>query len=154
MNNRILQFAALFLSAILLFVPVLSFAQSGSPLDELPGIDLTFGDVYCIFLRAMSWFFSFALVIAIILLIVNGLRYIFASGNPDAIVQAHKNLAWIAVGIAVILLSISILLIIASFLGVVTTGFEELILPRGAESCDVIWWWEIISRALDVMGAY
>lgn len=132
--------------------PALLYAQ-GSPLDELPGIDLKFGDVYCIFLRVMTWFFSIALVLAIILLIVNGLRYIFAGGSPEAINKAHKNFAWIGVGIVVILFSVSIILIVANFLGVFTTNIDLFLLPAKSITCDVVWWADLIQDVISIFGA-
>lgn len=126
-------------------------------LDELlkntPGIDSTTGVVYCIFLRLMTWLFSFALVIAIILLIINGLRYIFASGDPQTLSTVHKNLSWISVGIVIVLLSTSILIMIAMFLGVFTAGFEAIILPIYAVKCEVVWWASLLGNIFSRMGA-
>lgn len=100
----------------------------------------------------MTWLFSFALVLAIILLIINGLRYIFAGGNPEAIAKAHKNFAWIAIGIVVVLLSVSILLMIANFLGVFTASFKAFILPGEAVYCEIIWWGRLISDVFRFFG--
>lgn len=118
----------------------------------LPGIDLTFGDVYCIFLKIMTWIFSIALVMAIVVLIINGLRYVLSTGDSGAISKVHKNLSWALVGIVVILLSASILIMIANFLGVFTASFEAIILPAEVIYCDVVWWADLIGGVFDWLG--
>lgn len=154
-NKFIFIFFVLAFLGFILFPSAFVFADSSADnyaLDNLPGVDLKMGDIYCIFLRIMTWFFSFALVIAIIFLIINGLRYIFSSGDPQTLSTVHKNLSWISVGIVVVLLSTSVLIMIAMFLGVFTAGFEALILPIYAIKCEVVWWAEMIGEIFEILG--
>ncbi len=124
--------------------------QYPSSLACLPGIDLTTGDVYCIFLRVMTWLFSFALVLAIMFIIINGTRYFFTGGDPSAITKTTQNLTWTIVGVVVVLLSMSILLAIANFLGVFTAEAEIFLIPVEAQMCDVVWWVDMIQGVFDL----
>jgi hypothetical protein len=154
MNNKFIKFSAIFVALLLLsylwfIVPVKADAVTDAELENLPGTDLVFGDVYCVFLKIMTWFFSVSLVIAIIVLIINGLQYIFSSGDSGTIMKVHKNLSWVLVGVVVILLSASILIMIANFLGVFTASFEVIILPAEAVKCEVVWWADLIGAVFD-----
>lgn len=154
MNNKFTKFFAVFfvlflLSSLLFAVSIKADAITDAELENLPGTDLVFGDVYCIFLKIMTWLFSVSLVIAIVVLIINGLQYIFSSGDSGTLMKVHKNLSWALVGVVVVLLSASILIMIANFLGVFTASFEAIILPVEAVKCDVVWWADLIGAVFD-----
>ncbi|OWK27429.1 MAG: hypothetical protein US76_04340 [Parcubacteria group bacterium GW2011_GWA2_38_13b] len=133
------------------FFPYFSVFADSLELENLPGIGFVFGDMYCIFLKIMTWLFSFALILAVTSLVINGLRYIFSSGDPQVLLSVHKNLSWIAIGIVIILLSTSILIMIAMFLGVFTAAFETLILPIYMVKCEIVWWAGLIGKLFSII---
>lgn len=131
-----------------------SSGSTEGELENLPGIDLKLSNIYCIFLRFMTWFFSFALVLAIIFLVYNGLRYVSSSGNPDELAKIHKNFWWTLIGVAVVLLATSILLMIANFLGVFTASFKIFLLPFEEISCEITWWASLINDVGSGLGIW
>lgn len=123
-------------------------------LENLPGMDLDVSIVYCLFLRFMTWFFSFALVLAIIFLVYNGLRYITSSGNPDELAKIHKNFWWTLIGVVIVLLATSILLMIANFLGAFTVNFKIYLLPFEEMECEITWWADLINSVGNGLGVW
>ena len=151
----IIIFFALFAGFLFFYTFVPTHAQtSTSSLDNLPGIDLDLSTVYCIFLRFMTWSFSFALVLAIISLVYNGLRYIFSSGSSDELAKVHKNFTWTLIGVVVVLLATSILLMIANFLGVFTASFKIFLLPFEEIGCEITWWASLINSVGSGLGIW
>lgn len=127
---------------------------SDGGLENLPGMDLKLSNIYCIFLRFMTWFFSFALVLAIISLVYNGLRYITSSGNSDELAKINKNFWWTLIGVVVVLLATSILLMIANFLGVFTASFKIFLLPFEEIGCEITWWASLINSVGEGLGIW
>ena len=150
----IIIFSVLFIGFSFFYAPAL--AQSTTTdgvLENLPGIDLDVGIVYCIFLWIMTWAFSFALVLAIISLVYNGLRYIFSSGDPGELAKVHKNFMWTLIGVVVVLLATSVLLMIANFLGVFTADFQEFLLPF-EDGCEITWWANLMNSVGNGLGVW
>lgn len=75
----------------------------------------------CIFPLASNiifWLLVFAGIIALIIIIVSGLRLIMSGGDPKAIDQARKTLAWAIIGLVIVFLSFFIINIISVVTGV------------------------------------
>lgn len=91
-------------------LPTAETAASADKKSELPGKDLTARDVYCIMVRLMNWTFTIAVILAIIMMIVVGVRYVTASsgGKVDAVGEATKNLKYVFLGIVIIFLAWSL----------------------------------------------
>ena len=56
-------------------------------------------------------------MVAVIFIVLAGLQFITAGGNPDAISEARTKLMYAAVGIAVALLARAVPFVISSILG-------------------------------------
>lgn len=63
-----------------------------------------------------QWVFTFALIVAFIYIVIAGIRYIMAGGNPEKVRGAHQALLWAVVGIAVALIARGVPMLIATFL--------------------------------------
>lgn len=93
--------------------PPAAFSQDSGP----PGIDITVQDVERIITGFACWLTRVVLAIMIIFLIVSGIQFLFAQGNPERIERAKRSLIWTLVGIAVILATNIIIATIANALG-------------------------------------
>lgn len=57
----------------------------------------------------MNWLLSILGVLAVIAFVISGIQYITSAGNQDSIETAKKNMKWSIVGVAVALISLTIL---------------------------------------------
>ena len=77
------------------------------------------GGIYCLFVKALDWFFSFVILLAVYVIISVGVKLLFSEGNADARKQALGRLYFAIAGVAVVLLSWTIVTqVIPGFLGV------------------------------------
>lgn len=96
------------------FLPVvISAATSTVPLK-----DLKFADVITILNRAVTWFFTTFLIVAVIFVVLAAFKYLTSSGDPEKVRAASHNLLFAAIAIGVALLSISIRFLVQNFLGI------------------------------------
>lgn len=91
------------------------WAQSGiGAIGAVP----TVGVLYCLFLKALNWFFSFTIIIAIIYAIFTGISIMTAGGNVETRKTAFSRLYFTAIGVMVVIASrIIVAQIIPRFLG-------------------------------------
>lgn len=64
------------------------------------------------------WALTFAGIVALLLVILGGLKYITSGGDPKAADGAKKTISWALIGLVVILMSFAVLNIIADITGV------------------------------------
>ena len=127
LHKNILRFGALFF--IGLFVASIFFAApiqatTSTSTDDLDseqgvkGIDLTLDDVVAILQRVARYFYSVAIVLAIILTIYIGVLFFAAGGGDAQIGKAKTALIWLIVGVAVLLIGRGIIAFVRSILEV------------------------------------
>jgi uncharacterized membrane protein len=75
------------------------------------------GDVAKKLCEVMNWFYTFALIIGIIFIIIAAFKYMMAGGDTEKFSQAHKALIYGVIGIAVAILAKSVPFVVGSFLG-------------------------------------
>ena len=84
------------------------------------------GVLYCLFLKALNWFFAFSIVIAIIYVIFVGISMMTAGGNVETKKTALNKLYFTVVGVMVIFVSrIIVEQIIPKFLGMGKLNIES-----------------------------
>lgn len=85
----------------------------------------TLGALYGLFVNALSWFFSFALIIAIIMIIYAGIVLATQGANVDSRKQALNKLYFTIVGVVVMLTAwILVTQVIPKFLGIGSIDLE------------------------------
>ena len=81
------------------------------------GIDLTIQSVFGIITGLTCWFTRFALILVVVYIIIYGLKFMRAQGNPTKYEEAKKSFTWGLVGVLVILGTYTIILTVADFIG-------------------------------------
>ena len=84
---------------------------------DLPTIAETGGEAVDAVQVLTNWLFVILSIAAVIFIVLAGLQFITAGGNPEAIGQARMKLMYAAVGIAVALLARAIPAVLSSILG-------------------------------------
>ncbi len=102
------------------FINVAAAADTG-----YQGIDLTIQSVFGIITGLACWFTRFALVLIVVYIVIFGIKFMMAQGNPTKYEEAKKSLTWGLVGVLIILGTYTIIATIANFLG----GDYSLIVP-------------------------
>lgn len=104
-NKSVLRFG---ISLFMLFFVVNSFFMappySVASESSVDYIDLTMEDVLSILGNLAGYFYSAAIVIAVILTIYVGILFFTAGGDDQQIGKAKKMMIWLIVGIAVLLI--------------------------------------------------
>ncbi|MBI5220917.1 MAG: hypothetical protein HY978_03760 [Candidatus Liptonbacteria bacterium] len=72
---------------------------------------------------ALSWLFTFAIIIGVGCILLAAFKYMMARGNPEEVSKAHQILIWSSVGLGVAILAKGVPCIIASFLGATIPNF-------------------------------
>ena len=117
---KILNFSILTFCCLALVInPV--FAQA--PTEPEEGNIGTIEDIYQTFIEIMRWILSFALVLAVILIIWAGVTYMTAGGDETSIGNAKKRFLYGVVGVIIVIAAFAIVVAIGRFLGVEVTIF-------------------------------
>ena len=98
------------------FLPSVIYAAPVIP--DPPLKDLKFADVIIILNRAVTWFFTAFLIIAVIFVILAAFKYLTSGGDPEKVKAASRSFLFAAIAIGVALLSISIRYLVQNLLGV------------------------------------
>lgn len=94
--------------------------------ERLPGEDLTIQDVFAIINGLACWLTRVASAIMVIFVVLAGLRFMAARGNPTAYQAAVKNLGHVLIGILVIFAVYVIIATVANAVGVKDFSFIPL----------------------------
>jgi len=97
MKNKIKKIIGMLSGVGSLVVPLIASAQPGR-VDPATG---TY-DVPAILNNIINWVLGFAAAVAVIFLIIGGLRYITAGGNEDSIAAAKSTIMHAVLGLLVI----------------------------------------------------
>jgi magnesium-transporting ATPase (P-type) len=97
------------------FMPLLSNAQGAiEPYPQSPVRSIS--DIVAVLRFVVRIVFTLLMIVAIIMIIYAGFKYLTAMGDPGAIQTAHRALVWAAVAIAVGLLAEGVRAIVESIL--------------------------------------
>lgn len=66
----------------------------------------------------IKWILGISAFLAMLAIVVSGVRMIMSLGNPSGVEAAKKNLMWAVIGTAVIMLSYAIITLVSGLLGV------------------------------------
>lgn len=84
---------------------------------EYQGIDLTIQSVFGIITGLACWFTRFALILIVVYIVIFGIKFMMAQGNPTKYEEAKKSFTWGLIGVLVILGTYTIIATIANALG-------------------------------------
>ena len=98
----------------------LPFISNAIIIPPPPAKDLKFEDVITILNRAVTWFFTTFMIVAVIFVVLAAFKYLTSGGDPEKVKGASRSFLFAAVAIGVALLSISIRFLVQNFLGVPT----------------------------------
>jgi hypothetical protein len=112
------QITSLFFALSLFFVPKISLAATG---NSLPGQDLSIQDVFGIINGIACWLLRTVGAVMVIFLVIAGLRFMAAQGNPAKLTEAKKSLNYALLGILVIM---GVYVIIATVANAVGSDFS------------------------------
>lgn len=102
-------FITLLLSLITL--NVLAEIQPPPPTIEFPQVD-----IWVLLNKALSWFFAFVVLAAVLMIILAGYGYISAGGDPAKTKSALNKVIYSAIGIGIALLAKVILTTVCNFI--------------------------------------
>lgn len=74
-------------------------------------------DLADVIVLVAKWFFTIALIIAVIIFIIGGIQYMTAGGDEEATKKARQKIVYTSIGVAIILLSWLLIRIISGVLG-------------------------------------
>lgn len=93
--------------------------------QEYQGVDLTIQSIFGIITGLACWFTRFALVLMVVMIVLYGIKFMTAQGNPAKLDEAKKSLTWAIVGVLVIMGTYTIIATVANAVG----GDYTLIAP-------------------------
>lgn len=93
-------------------------AGNACTFDSKYGEIVTLGCATVLFQNLIFWALTFAGIVALVLLIVGGIKYITSGGDAKAADGAKKTITWALIGLVVILMSFAVLSLIAGITGV------------------------------------
>lgn len=86
-------------------------------LNEEAGFVLTIDCIPIMFFNLIFWALSFAGLVALVLVIAGGFKYMISGGDQKAVEGGKKTITWALVGLVVILLSFAIVGFVANVTG-------------------------------------
>ena len=115
--NKLLQILSAVVGVSLMLTPVLALAQFTQPSGAGSGLQDTFGgatNITQLILSIVNILLALAGLIAVLILIIGGFRYVTSFGNEEAVDKAKKMILNAIIGIVVIILSFVIVRIISN----------------------------------------
>ena len=71
-----------------------------------------------IFTAAMNHAFTWAAIIAVIVIVIGGIQYVTSNGNPSAVTKAKQTILYAAIGLAISILAIVIVNTVVQSIGI------------------------------------
>ncbi|OWK27428.1 MAG: hypothetical protein US76_04335 [Parcubacteria group bacterium GW2011_GWA2_38_13b] len=127
LNKKISQFGILFFIlffATSAFFVAYAYGDSGTSTNNTSPeyIDLTLDKIVSILERFSRYFYSIAIVLAVILTVYIGITFLTAGGDDSQITKVKKMLIWLVLGVAILLIGRGIITFVRDIL---ETGDEE-----------------------------
>ncbi len=104
-----------FFFTLLLSLPLLLLATPAVAESQVTGTNLS--ELGGILNRIITFLFGLIGGITIIIIVVGGIRYILAGGDPKATMAAKQTITFALIGLIVVLLSVVIISIVGDTLG-------------------------------------
>ena len=124
---------------LIFFAPV-ALAQGPviSGLGGSPGSSLTIQGVYAIILGLACWLKQIAMFIVVVALLVYGLMFLWAQGNPTAFGAAKTAFGWGILGAMIVIGSYTIIATVASFGGLLPAGTSYTVILAPFSGCSTM----------------
>jgi len=115
--QKILNYTIPIITILFVLMPLVVWGQLPQPTPPIGGTEVTLQEVEDIVNRVANWLIAISLVVAVIVIIVGGIRWMTAGGNDEALGKAKS---WVKNGIigALIVLAVGVIL---KTLGVIVT---------------------------------
>jgi len=109
MNKKLFKHAVCFLTLLLLFAPVVTFAQNfgESYIDQI-NVGSTNSDLPGIVINIINVVLGFLALIAVIFVIIGGFEWMTAGGNEEQVKRAQTRLKNGLIGLVIIFLAYGI----------------------------------------------
>ena len=111
MNNKVAKLVSKVSASAILFASSASFAFAADEwqtwLGKVQG-PRTGGTLDTLLINLLNWGIGLTALVAVVMLIWNGVRYITANGDEDAIKKATKGITFAIIGLVICFLSILI----------------------------------------------
>ena len=108
--------------------PVVGLAETGADATKDKGADVTTPgkfdnplnaeDFTQLFVLIANWIAGIVATVAVLMIVIAGLQYIFSGGDVDKIQKANKTIKWSLIGLVIVIMSWSILKTVLSLLNV------------------------------------
>lgn len=102
--------------ALLVFSPILVYAQPLTGADVPPTTPVTIAYVINVLKTVVNWMFSVLIILAVICIIIAAFNYLTAAGDPEKVKKAHTMLIYALVAIGVALLAVGLRALVAELL--------------------------------------
>lgn len=115
--EKLTQIISLVLGFAMMLTPVLALAQFTQPSGAGSGLPDTFGgasNITQLILSIINILLALAGLIAVLVLIIGGFRYVTSFGNEEAVDKAKKMILNAIIGIVVIILAFVIVRIVSN----------------------------------------
>lgn len=109
------KLAVQYSSLAYLLVPGTALAAAG---DTIPTGSTDIQAFFLEFCNVTNWIFAFVLVAAVIAIIFSGVTFYTSGGDESKVTKARKFLQWSLVGVAIVILSKSLIAVVGSWVGV------------------------------------
>lgn len=129
MNEKIKQKInyLLFTSGTLLF-PITVLAEKKDEAKEVssgvnPGLTFTpkFATIYELLEFVVNLLLSVSAIVAVIFLVIGGIRYVLSAGNKDAVAAAKNTILYSIIGLIIIIIAWAIVRMVSTLFGVTPT---------------------------------
>lgn len=101
------------------FLGATALPDPSAPPPETDGVVNALADpqLLSVIAKMLNNFLAVAGIIAVLMIIINGLKYLTARGNEEQVQGARQGLTWAAIGLVVIILAFVIIQATATFVG-------------------------------------
>ncbi len=115
--KNLLKFTVIFILSLIVVSEVSAQTGFGTNLGNYPGV-LSVTNIVTLFSRLVCYIIRYAIIATMVALIIYGIMFLKSRGNAQEFGGAKKALAWGLVGTAVIFGVFTIILSVASVIGV------------------------------------
>ena len=86
--------------------------------EDMPEYDLTIQNIFAIINGLVCWAARMSYLLMIVMLVYSGVMFFLSNGEPAKVTKAREGLKWVAIGIAVVLATYTIIATVANAVGV------------------------------------
>lgn len=97
--------------------PLQAIAQLGPPTEDIGSGELGAGDLKAAIAEVMKTVLDFVALIAVVMIVVAGIRYIISQGEEQEKEKAKKMIIYVVIGLLIILVARAIVTFVVSDVG-------------------------------------